>query len=92
MSYLNSIQDKATLDAAQAFLATADSRETSEELMEAIFKVSGENSIAAVELWENGPDESELIAIIEMVTKNGTCDTADFCWGAAGSNWTIFLG
>ena len=39
MSYLNSIQDKATLDAAQAFIATASSRETSEELMEAIFRL-----------------------------------------------------
>ena len=67
------------------FVDGADSRETSVELMEAIRYVAGSNE-AAVRVWEN-PSEPEMLAIWERVTKNGLVPSADFCWGAAGSQW-----
>lgn len=70
----------------KTFLQTADSRETSPELMEAILHVSGWNEAEAVRVWES-PTEAEMIAIWERVTNNGLIDAAEFCWGSAGSDW-----
>ncbi|RMF00505.1 MAG: hypothetical protein D6773_11380 [Alphaproteobacteria bacterium] len=58
---------------AREFLDSAESRETSTELMRAILDVAG--------------GDAELTAIVEIVTNNGTHDTTEFCWGAAGTNW-----
>ena len=69
------------------FINTAASRETSDEIMEAIFRVSGEDEARAVAIWENGPSDEEMTAIIEIVTKNGMYNTTDFVWGAAGAEW-----
>lgn len=68
------------------FLSSASSRETSVEIMEAIDYVAGHNEIEAVRVWQE-PSEAEMIAIWERVTKNGLIDAAEFCWGAAGSDW-----
>ena len=68
------------------FIETADSRETSKELMEAIYFVAGRNDDEAVRIWED-PTESELLAIWERVTKNGLIAADEFCWGADGSQW-----
>jgi hypothetical protein len=72
------------------FIESANSRETSAELMEAILYVAGSEG-AAVRVWEE-PTEAEALAIWERVTKNGLLDSTDFCWGVAGSGWAKALG
>lgn len=72
------------------FLNTAASRETSPELMDAILHIAG-NEAAAVRVWEE-PTEAEALAVWERVTKNGLIDSAEFVWGAAGSDWAKQLG
>lgn len=69
------------------FLNTADGRETSPELMEAILFAAGGDETAAEAIWADGPNDAELVCIVERVTKNGLHETTDFCWGAEGSNW-----
>ena len=69
-----------------AFLDSADSRETSIELMEAILKVAGDNKVEAASIWED-PTEEQKIAIWEVATKNGLIDASDFCWGESGDSW-----
>lgn len=69
------------------FIESAESRETSRELMEAILKVAGRDEEKAKQIWEDGPDSGELVCIIEIVTKNGIYETTDFYWGEAGHNW-----
>lgn len=72
------------------FIESANSRETSVELMEAILYVAGSEE-AAARLWEE-PTEAEALAVWERVTKNGLIDSTDFDWGAAGANWATALG
>jgi len=69
------------------FIETADSRETSHELMEAILFAAGGDAERAEHIWENGANDAELVCIVERVTKNGLHETTDFVWGAAGANW-----
>ena len=69
------------------FIQTADSRETSPELMDAIYQVAGESEAKAEDIWENGPNGGELVAIIEIVTNNGMHETTEFVWGSMGENW-----
>jgi hypothetical protein len=81
----------ADTDAGIAFIATADSRETSPKIMETIaFFARDERE--AVALWEG--DGFGVVChpsdIWERVTNNGLADLADptdYCWGAAGANW-----
>lgn len=68
------------------FLSSADSRETSAELMQAILYVAGRDETEAVRIWE-APSESEMLAVWERVTKNGLLQANEFCWGAAGHDW-----
>lgn len=68
------------------FIDTADSRQTSPEIMAAILKVAGSEE-RAVDIWENGPTSGELVAIVEIVTGNGVGDTHDYFWGWAGTKW-----
>lgn len=72
------------------FIESADSRDTSVELMEAILYVAG-NETNAVRVWEE-PTATEALAIWERVTKNGLLESSDFCWGVAGSRWAEELG
>ena len=69
------------------FIESAASRETSVELMEAILRVACDDEARAEQIWEDGPTESELVAIIEIVTNNGMYETTDFFWGAEGGDW-----
>lgn len=62
------------------FINSAESRETSIKLMEAILKVAGGDEKAACEIWKEGATGRELGAIIELVTGNGQRDTTEFCW------------
>ena len=69
------------------FVDTADSRETSRELMVAILQVAGGDEDRAESIWENGPNDAEMAEIVKIVTQNGMYETTDFVWGAAGENW-----
>jgi hypothetical protein len=73
------------------FMQTADAKETSVELMEAILMAAGGDEEKAEAIWANGPTSGELVAIVEIVTKNGMYETTDFAWGAAGENWESSL-
>ena len=87
-NFLNSINNDDIYNAAVEFVESADSRQTSPELMEAIFQTAGFHAEAAVSLWENGPTDAELVSIIEIVTNKGqNGDTTDYVWGAEGSSW-----
>ena len=70
------------------FIATADSRETSREIMEAIAFFS-RDAREAVALWEG--DGFERVChpsdLWERVTANGLRDADEFVWGAAGNRW-----
>lgn len=68
------------------FTATADSRETSQEIIDAIWYVSGKTEAEAVRVWED-PRNEELTAIWEIVTSNGVRKSSDYVWGANGSRW-----
>jgi len=69
----------------QNFITSANSRETSTEIMSAISNIARSES-DAVRIWEE-PCQSEMIAVWERVTKNGLIDASEFCWGASGSDW-----
>lgn len=69
------------------WMAEAESRETSIEIMEALWWLSCENYDIAVDLWQNGLTEQAFGALWERVTKNGLVKEFEFCWGAAGSRW-----
>jgi hypothetical protein len=78
-----------TAEAAE-WIATADSRETSIEIMQAIafFARSKEE---AERVWENGPDGvvCDELMIWENVTQNGLRSADEFFWGAAGNHWIM---
>lgn len=74
----------------QHFIDTADSRETSPELMDAILFVADGNESEAVRIWEE-PTAEEAVSIWERVTKNGLVPSTEFCWGASGSKWAATL-
>ena len=74
----------------QHFIDTADSRETSPELMDAILFVADGNESEAVRIWEE-PTAEEAVSIWERVTKNGLVPLTEFCWGASGSKWAATL-
>jgi len=66
----------------------ADCRETSAEIMEAIWVFAEAYGCAseAERIWAE-PDETELLAIWERVTCNGLHPSSAFVWGAAGNAW-----
>jgi hypothetical protein len=72
----------------EQFLATADSRQTSVELMEAIWQLARGDAVTAEALW-NAPTDDTILDIQEIVTKNGRLEASDFFWGASGSNWAL---
>lgn len=73
---------------AQAFIASADSRETSVEIMQAI-AFFAQNADEAVALWEGDGFGSVChpTDLWEHVTNNGQRDASEFFWGAAGPRW-----
>lgn len=68
--------------AAAAFIASADSRETSKEIMEAI-AFFARSEAEAVALWEGDGIGSvaSLTDIWEHATNNGQRDDNDIMWG-----------
>jgi hypothetical protein len=69
-----------------SFIESAHNRETSQEIMDAILFVAGNDEERASIIW-GAPSEAELLAIWERVTKNGLIDAEEFCWGCDGSQW-----
>ena len=77
----------------EAFIASGDSRETSQRIMEAI-AFFARNIEEAEAIWEDGPLRGKVSAtdIWENVTNNGMLDAEDFVWGAAGNQWAKYIG
>lgn len=73
-------------DSADWFLDSADSRETSKELMQAILKTAGGSGLEAARVWAD-PTDAEMVSIYEIVTGNGLHPATDYAWGDAGYNW-----
>lgn len=74
--------------AAAEFIATADSRETSPEIMQAIVFFARSTGEAEA-LW-NGDGFGDVCNpsdLWERVTGNGARAADEFCWGAAGAKW-----
>jgi hypothetical protein len=79
-----------------AFLDSADSRETSQAIIEAIWHLArafgrepdepDETETVAVRIWE-APREHELICIWDRVTCNGHNHSTRYQWGVAGDRW-----
>jgi hypothetical protein len=71
-----------------AWMATGPSRETSPEIMEAIWFLA-RTPAEAETLWEGDGFGriANLSDIVERVTRNGRLDARDFVWGGAGSAW-----
>lgn len=72
-------------DAAQAFIATANSRETSETVMKAIVAFA-DTAEEAETIWEDGLnswDDQSAKAFIDIATRDGTIDLSDLVWGAS---------
>ena len=78
------------------WLAQSDSRETSPEILAAIFAVAenhmrflpnfrNEETLNAI--WDDPEHYDVLVTIYEIVTQNGLNDPTDFFWGANGSSW-----
>jgi hypothetical protein len=70
------------------WLAQSDSRETSTEILAAIFAVAEnkeEETLNAI--WDDPEHYDVLVTIYEIVTQNGLNDPTDFFWGANGSRW-----
>lgn len=64
----------------EEFLRSGESRETSPEVMEAIYEQACGSYQSPERIWE-APTQPECVAIWEMVTKNGLLDDHDFYWG-----------
>ncbi len=73
-------------NAANKFVESADAKETSTEIMEAILYTAGGDGTQAERIWGD-PTESEMIVIWERVTKNGLNNSSEFFWGAEGNSW-----
>ena len=71
---------------ADSFINSADSRNTSPELMKAILFIAGGDDGEAVAIWAD-PSAAQMLAIWENVTNNGLRDSTDFCWGEEGYQW-----
>jgi hypothetical protein len=73
---------------ADDFIATADSRETSPKIMEAI-AFFARNKAEAESLWDGDGFGAVCtpLDLWENVTNNGQIDDTEFCWGAAGRQW-----
>ena len=71
-----------------AFIAEANSRQTSPEIMSAIAFFARDRAEADA-LW-NGDGLGVICTPLDLwehVTGNGQRDTRGYCWGAAGSAW-----
>ena len=70
----------------RTFSHSGDSRETSQEIIDAIWSISDRTDVDAERIWTE-PEPNEMLAIWEIVTGNGLRATTDYCWGASGGAW-----
>ena len=68
-----------------SFINSADSRDTSQEIIDAIAALAITN-FHAIGIW-NDPSPQELESIWEAVTLNGEIPSTEFYWGEAGNRW-----
>lgn len=73
------------------FLQSGAARETSDEILDAIYWLARGNSDEAARIWE-APTVDEFTCLWERITKNGLVDSREFHWGASGANWARALG
>jgi hypothetical protein len=73
-----------------AFLQSAASRETSPEIIAAIWDIAGGNEDFADRVWED-PTYAEIWAVWDIVTDDGARDSTAFVWGASGAEWAEML-
>lgn len=75
-------------DAAQNFIDSAASRETSPQIMQAIVFFA-RNEQEAQAIWEGDGLGTHFHAsdFWEAATNNGAIDAEDLYWGASGSRW-----
>ena len=66
------------------FLNSAASRETSQEIIDAIWKLAGGDEKLAKKIW-NAPSEPQQVDILDMIKELG--DPEDFVWGDHGDQW-----
>jgi hypothetical protein len=74
--------------AAAAFIASADDRQTSVKIMEALVFFA-RNEDEAESLW-NGDGIGKIAHmsdIVERVTDNGLTDASEYYWGMASNEW-----
>lgn len=64
--------------------ASADSRETSRAIMDAIWDLAAD-AADAERIWAD-PTDAEVREIVRQVQTAGH-NPADLCWGTAGSQW-----
>ena len=76
-------------EAARKFIASADSRETSREVMTAIAFFARDEA-EAENIWNGDAIDiaCSLTDIWEHATSNGTRD-ANLCWGETGGAWAV---
>jgi hypothetical protein len=67
------------------FKESAASRETSQEIIDAIDGIARDDA-EAVRIWEM-PSDPEMVHIWRAVTRNGLLDDYSFIWGASGDRW-----
>ncbi|TFU06177.1 hypothetical protein EUV02_03965 [Polymorphobacter arshaanensis] len=67
------------------FIKFGLSRETSQEVLEAILQVAAGNETVAERIWET-PTAAETLAVWNILQTNGT-DESGYHWGAEGINW-----
>lgn len=68
------------------FLESADARETSSEIIAAIWDIAGGDEAFAAAVWEQ-PTYGEAWAVWDIVTDNGARDATAYVWGASGTKW-----
>jgi hypothetical protein len=76
-------------EAYDAWMATGAARETSAEIMRALWLITSDPASAEF-IWENGlayVDAATEHAFMDMVSGDGVKDPRDFVWGAAGADW-----
>jgi len=86
VTFILSHDDEKRIHPMKNFLESADSRETDQEIIDAIWWLANEDEAKAERIWQD-PTNEEMLAIWERVTKNGLVPAYEFCWGESGSHW-----
>ena len=69
-----------------SFIESADALGTSQEIMDAIWSLAGEEESEAFRIWDT-PTERELLTIREIVTKNSSLYSHELCWDDCFDWW-----